>query len=55
MTLAQVVESVAAQAGIAMLPRSVARVHHRKDVVPVLVTDLEALDGTPIVDLKPVI
>jgi DNA-binding transcriptional LysR family regulator len=45
MTLAQVVESVAAQAGIAVLPRSVARVHHRKDVVPVLVTDL---DGTQV-------
>lgn len=35
MTLKQAVESVAAQAGILVLPMSVARVHHRKDVVAV--------------------
>jgi DNA-binding transcriptional LysR family regulator len=40
MTLAQTVESVAADAGIAFVPRSVARVHHRKDVVAVTVPDL---------------
>jgi DNA-binding transcriptional LysR family regulator len=40
MTLAQVFESVAADAGIAIVPRSVARVHHRKDVVAVTVPDL---------------
>jgi len=40
MTLAQVFESVAADAGIALVPRSVARVHHRKDVVAVPVPDL---------------
>jgi DNA-binding transcriptional LysR family regulator len=40
MTLPQVFESVAADAGIALVPRSVARVHHRKDVVAVPVTDL---------------
>jgi DNA-binding transcriptional LysR family regulator len=39
-TLAQVFESVAADAGIAIVPRSVARVHHRKDVVAVTVPDL---------------
>ena len=40
MTLGQVVESVAAQGGVAFLPRSVARVHHRKDVVAVPVAGL---------------
>ena len=40
MTLGRVFESVAADAGIALVPRSVARVHHRKDVVAVPVTDL---------------
>ena len=40
MALGQVFESVAADAGIALVPRSVARVHHRKDVVAVPVTDL---------------
>lgn len=40
LTLAQVFESVAADAGIAIVPRSVARVHHRKDVVAVTVPDL---------------
>jgi DNA-binding transcriptional LysR family regulator len=40
MTLAQLFGSVAADAGIAFVPRSVARVHHRKDVVAVPVTDL---------------
>jgi DNA-binding transcriptional LysR family regulator len=38
MTVAQSVESVAADAGIVVLPMSVARVHHRKDVVAVPVT-----------------
>jgi DNA-binding transcriptional LysR family regulator len=41
MTPAQVVESVAAQGGVAILPAAVARVHHRKDVVPVPVTGLD--------------
>lgn len=40
MTLAQVFESVAADAGVALVPRSVARVHQRKDVVAVTVPDL---------------
>ena len=40
MTLPQLFESVGADAGIALVPRSVARVHHRKDVVAVSVTDL---------------
>lgn len=40
MTLPQVFESVAADAGIALVPRSVARVHHRKDVAAVPVPDL---------------
>lgn len=35
MSLKQAVESVAAQAGVVVLPMSVARVHHRKDVVAV--------------------
>jgi DNA-binding transcriptional LysR family regulator len=35
MTLREAVESVAADAGIVVLPMSVARVHHRKDVVAV--------------------
>jgi DNA-binding transcriptional LysR family regulator len=38
MTLRQAVESVAADAGILVLPMSVARVHHRKDVRSVPVT-----------------
>jgi DNA-binding transcriptional LysR family regulator len=38
MTAHQTVESVAADAGLAVLPMSVARVHHRKDVVAVPVT-----------------
>ncbi len=41
MTLKQAVESVAAQAGILVLPMSVARLHHRKDVVAVPVTGVE--------------
>lgn len=40
MTPAELFASVAADAGIAIVPRSVARVHHRKDVVTVLVHDL---------------
>lgn len=35
MTLKQAIESVAAQAGVVVLPMSVARQHHRKDVVAV--------------------
>ena len=38
MTLREIFESVAADAGVAVLPMSVARVHHRKDVVAVPVT-----------------
>ncbi len=38
LTLKQAVESVAAQAGVVVLPMSVARLHHRKDVVAVPVT-----------------
>jgi DNA-binding transcriptional LysR family regulator len=38
MTTRQTVESVAADAGVAVLPMSVARVHHRKDVAAVPVT-----------------
>jgi DNA-binding transcriptional LysR family regulator len=41
MTLRQMLESVAADAGVAVLPMSVARVHHRKDVVAVPVTGVE--------------
>ena len=41
MTLRQAVESVAAQAGIVVVPMSVARLHHRKDVVAVPVTGVE--------------
>ncbi len=41
MTLRQTFESVAADAGVVVLPMSVARVHHRKDVVAVRVTGLE--------------
>ncbi|MFP5252347.1 MAG: LysR family transcriptional regulator substrate-binding protein [Actinomycetes bacterium] len=40
MTLPELLASVAADAGIAVLPRSVARIHHRKDVVAVTVPDL---------------
>lgn len=40
MTLTQLFESVAADAGIAFVPRAVARLHHRKDVVAVPVPDL---------------
>jgi DNA-binding transcriptional LysR family regulator len=42
MTLRQTVESVAADAGVAVLPMSVARLHHRKDVVAVPVTGVAA-------------
>ncbi len=38
MSLREAVESVAADAGIVILPMSVARVHHRKDVVAVPVS-----------------
>ncbi len=38
MSLRQAVESVAADAGIVIVPMSVARLHHRKDVVAVPVT-----------------
>ena len=38
MTLRQAVESVAADAGIVIVPMSLARLHHRKDVVAVPVT-----------------
>lgn len=38
LTLKQAVESVAAQAGVVILPMSVARLHHRKDVVAVPLT-----------------
>ena len=38
MTLRQAVESVAADAGVVIVPMSVARIHHRKDVVAVPVT-----------------
>jgi DNA-binding transcriptional LysR family regulator len=38
MSLREAVESVAAHAGIVILPMSVARVHHRKDVVAVPVS-----------------
>lgn len=41
MTTRQAVESVAAQAGIVILPMSVARLHHRKDVVAVPVTGVD--------------
>ena len=41
MTLRQTFESVAADAGVVVLPMSVARVHHRKDVVAVPVTGVE--------------
>lgn len=41
MTLKQAVDSVAAQAGIVVLPMSVARLHHRKDVVAVPVSGVD--------------
>jgi hypothetical protein len=41
MTDRQAVESVAAEAGIVILPMSVARLHHRKDVVAVPVTGVD--------------
>jgi DNA-binding transcriptional LysR family regulator len=41
MTPHQAVETVAAQGGILIVPMSVARVHHRKDVVAVPVTGVE--------------
>jgi DNA-binding transcriptional LysR family regulator len=41
MTPHQAVETVAAQGGIVIVPMSVARVHHRKDVVSVPVTGVE--------------
>ncbi|NUR09360.1 MAG: LysR family transcriptional regulator substrate-binding protein [Nocardioidaceae bacterium] len=40
MTVRQAVESVAADAGVLVLPMSVARLHHRKDVVAVPVRDV---------------
>lgn len=43
LTPAQIVETVAAGTGIALLPMSIARLHHRKDVV-----------ARPVVDLRPV-
>jgi DNA-binding transcriptional LysR family regulator len=42
MSVRQAVESVAADAGVLVLPMSVARIHSRKDVVPV------PLDGVPV-------
>jgi DNA-binding transcriptional LysR family regulator len=42
MGLREAVESVAAHAGILILPMSVARLHHRKDVVAVPVTGVPA-------------
>ncbi|MEO5710265.1 MAG: LysR family substrate-binding domain-containing protein [Nocardioidaceae bacterium] len=42
MTLREAVESVAADAGIVILPMSVARLHHRKDVVAVPVNGVPA-------------
>jgi DNA-binding transcriptional LysR family regulator len=42
MTLRQTVESVAADAGIVLLPMSLARLHHRRDVTHVPVTGLPA-------------
>ena len=42
MTEREAVETAAAGTGIAILPMSVARLHHRKDVVHRPVTDLEA-------------
>jgi DNA-binding transcriptional LysR family regulator len=42
MTLRQAVESVAADAGILVVPMSLARLHHRKDVTHVRVTGLPA-------------
>jgi DNA-binding transcriptional LysR family regulator len=41
MTEGEAVETVAAGMGIAILPMSVARLHHRKDVVHRPVTDLD--------------
>jgi DNA-binding transcriptional LysR family regulator len=41
MTVRQAVEVVASGTGVVVLPMSVARLHHRKDVVAVPVTDLE--------------
>lgn len=41
MTEKDAVETVAAGTGIAIVPMSVARLHHRKDVVHRVVTDLE--------------
>jgi DNA-binding transcriptional LysR family regulator len=42
MSLRQAVESVAAEAGIVIVPMSVARLHSRKDVVHVPVTGVPA-------------
>lgn len=42
MTLREAVESVAADAGIVIVPMSLARLHHRKDVVHVPVTGVPA-------------
>ncbi|MGN6577502.1 MAG: LysR family substrate-binding domain-containing protein [Nocardioides sp.] len=41
MSVRQMLESVAADAGVVVLPMSVARVHHRKDVVAVPVTGVD--------------
>jgi DNA-binding transcriptional LysR family regulator len=41
MTVRQAVETVAAGTGVVVLPMSVARLHHRRDVVAVPVRDLE--------------
>jgi DNA-binding transcriptional LysR family regulator len=42
MTLVQAVETVAAGTGILIVPMSLARLHHRKDVIPVPVTGVGA-------------
>lgn len=41
MSTAEAVETVAAGTGIVVLPQSIARLHHRKDVVARPITDLE--------------
>lgn len=41
MSAAEAVETVAAGTGIVVLPQSIARLHHRKDVVARPITDLE--------------
>jgi DNA-binding transcriptional LysR family regulator len=42
MTEQEAIESVAAGTGIVIVPMSVARLHHRKDTVQRVVTDLPA-------------